>query len=240
MTRFSIFALTASAAALALAACGDPEAPSPAAPDGVPEEWEQSAPVTAPEAGEGEAADEDAGDVPGIGEGDALPPADGASGAGAIDHDPSVVRWDGFGAADFGEGEEAVRMSWGRPLTAGEPAEGASCYMLFQDPQPPEGRGIAFMFEDDGFRRYEVDVEPLITAHVAPGDISVGDEADAVTAAFDDVEEAPHKYVEGGRTLSVDAPQGDTRLVFETDADGRIASWRIGQTPQVDYVEGCG
>jgi hypothetical protein len=211
MTRFSIFALTASAAALALAACGDPEASSPAAPDGVPETWAQSAPVTAPEAG-----------------------------AGAIAHDPGVVRWDGFGAASFGDGEEAVRMSWGRPLTAGEPAEGASCYMLVQDPQPPEGRGIAFMFEDGGFRRYEVDSEPLITAHVAPGNISVGDEADAVTAAFADVEDAPHKYVEGARTLSVDAPQGDTRLVFETDADGRITRWRIGQTPQVDYVEGCG
>jgi hypothetical protein len=28
--------------------------------------------------------------------------------------------------------------------------------------------------------------------------------------------------------------------VFETDAAGRIVSWRIGVPPQIYYVEGCG
>ena len=28
-------------------------------------------------------------------------------------------------------------------------------------------------------------------------------------------------------------------LLFETNAEGNVASWRIGVPPQVDYVEGC-
>ena len=52
--------------------------------------------------------------------------------------------------------------------------------------------------------------------------------------------EQPHKYVEGGKVLVVaPADGGEARLVFETDAEGRITSWRIGLEPQVHYVEGC-
>ncbi len=50
---------------------------------------------------------------------------------------------------------------------------------------------------------------------------------------------SPHKDVEGGKYLSVEAP-GGAKLVFETGADGKVSSWRVGLPPQVDYVEGCG
>ena len=50
----------------------------------------------------------------------------------------------------------------------------------------------------------------------------------------------PHKYVEGGRYLVVTSEQGgDTRLVFEVDPEGTVTGWRMGQLPQVLYVEGC-
>jgi hypothetical protein len=29
------------------------------------------------------------------------------------------------------------------------------------------------------------------------------------------------------------------KLVFETDAAGKATAWRVGLSPQVDYVEGC-
>lgn len=227
-----------------LAACGDPSAPTPAAPEGVPERWESSAPHVAPEAGDGEIARSDGRieqgeDEPRPGDGDRREAGPDDAEPDALAYNPDIVRWDGFGPARFGSDEEAVRMAWGRPLEASEPAQGASCYQLFQEPSPPGGRGVVFLFEDDGFRRYEVDIEPVIAAHIAPGGVAVGDEADAVPAAFDAVDEAPHKYVDGARTFSVDAPDGETRLVFETDAQDRIASWRIGELPQVDYVEGC-
>lgn len=30
-----------------------------------------------------------------------------------------------------------------------------------------------------------------------------------------------------------------TRLVFEVDAADNVTSWRVGLSPQVEYVEGC-
>ncbi|HOZ04901.1 MAG TPA: hypothetical protein PLS60_05865, partial [Arenimonas sp.] len=45
-------------------------------------------------------------------------------------NDVTVASFDGFGPAKFGGDEESVRMSWGRPLNAGKPTEGASCYYL--------------------------------------------------------------------------------------------------------------
>jgi hypothetical protein len=153
-------------------------------------------------------------------------------------NDPAVFNFEGFGPAKFGVDEEQVRMAWGRPLEAGVPAEGATCYRLFMDPKPEGGQGISFMFEDGGFVRYDVDV-PL---HVAPGDFTVGASADAVLAAFEGrVEEQPHKYVEGGSNLIVSPEDGgEGRLVFEVDAEGVVTAWRIGVPPQVHYVEGCG
>jgi len=169
---------------------------------------------------------------------DVAPEAPPAIAAEVPRNDPGTINFEGFGPAKFGADEEQVRMAWGHPLVAGTPAEGASCYYLTMDPMPTGGRGIAFLFEDGGFRRYDVDVP----THVAPGGLVTGMAAEAVEAAFPGrVEAQPHKYVEGARYLVV-APEdgGDARLVFETDAAGTIVSWRIGVPPQIHYVEGCG
>jgi hypothetical protein len=160
------------------------------------------------------------------------------SSPGPRKNDPAVINFAGFGPARFGDDEEHVRMAWGRPLASGTPAEGSTCYFLGMDPPPENGRGIRFMIEDGKFGRYDVDV-PL---HVAPGNIVVGDAADAVRKAYAGrVEDYPHKYIANGRTLTVASPDGGkSKLVFEIDQAGKVASWRIGVPPQVDYVEGCG
>src|SRR3546814_15945943 len=54
------------------------------------------------------------------------------------------------------------------------------------------------------------------------------------------VEETPHKYVEDGKYLGVeDISGGKGKLVFATDGDGKVTSWRVGVPPQVAYVAGC-
>jgi hypothetical protein len=157
---------------------------------------------------------------------------------GAHHNDPTVINFVGFGPATFGSDEEHVRMAWGRPLESGKSAEGSTCHFLAMDPPPENGRGIRFMMEDGKFVRYDVDV-PI---HVAPGGIAVGDDMDAVRKAFPGrIDDQPHKYVEGARNLVVSGPEGArAKLVFETDAAGKITRWRIGVPPQVYYVEGCG
>ncbi len=165
-------------------------------------------------------------------------PAPEATAPAAAKNDPAVINFEGFGPAKFGADEEQVRMSWGRPLEAGTPSEGATCYLLFMDPRPEGAKGITFLFEDGKFARYDVDV-PL---HVAPGDIAVGATAMDVMAAFPGaVEEQPHKYVQGARNLIVTPSDGSAaRLVFEVNPEGVVSAWHIGVPPQVHYVEGCG
>ena len=216
MTRLAapVFAL----GLLALAACSKPDpAPEAAAPVEAAAPAAQAPAVQAP-------AD--------------ATPAPAPADAAVAKNDPAVINFEGFGPAKFGTDEEQVRMSWGRPLEAGTPAEGASCYQLFMEPRPEGARGITFLFEEGKFARYDVDV-PL---HVAPGDITVGASAMDVMAAFPGaVEEQPHKYVQGARNLIVTPADGSAaRLVFQVNPEGAVSAWHIGVPPQVFYVEGCG
>jgi hypothetical protein len=146
--------------------------------------------------------------------------------------------FEGFGPAGFGSNEENVRIAWGRPLQAGTPMPGSTCYQLFMDPPPGDGRGIRFMFEDGRFVRYEV----TTAAIEAPGGLKVGEPVTRVAEVHAGrVVEQPHKYLPGARDLVVSpADGGAARLVVEVDVDSRISGWRVGIPPQVDYVEGCG
>ena len=157
-------------------------------------------------------------------------------------NNPEVINFTGFGPAKFGDNEESVRMSWGRPLTAGKPAEGATCYYLYLDPKPDKHQEIAFMFEDGKFVRYDID-DPK---WAAPGNIVVGDTMEKVMQAHaGHIESQPHKYIEGAHTLVVTPPvlkpgeKPNASLIIETDANNIVTKWRIGVSPQVFYVEGC-
>lgn len=149
---------------------------------------------------------------------------------------PPVIGFHGFGPARFGQDEEAIRMSWGRPLVSAG-AEPDACRQLFLDPRPEGGFGISFMLVANQFARYDVDSP----RYVAPGDAVVGMAYDEVMKRYAGrIEPMPHKYVEGAKLMIVTpAEGGDARLVFETTADGRVSRWRIGLLPAVLYAEGC-
>lgn len=149
---------------------------------------------------------------------------------------PDVITFDGFGPARFGDDEEAVRMSWGRPLalTGDDPA----CQYLFIEPQQEDGYRIAYMLEEGRFVRYDVDSD----RYTAPGGLKVGStDKDVEQAHPGRVEREPHKYVDGAQYLIVTPEQGgDARLVLEVSPEGKVTTWRIGVPPAVHYVEGCG
>ena len=153
-------------------------------------------------------------------------------------NNPEVVNFQGFGPAKFGQAEESVRISWGRPLNASEPVEGSSCLYLSPEVMPEAKRGIGFMLEEAKFVRYDVDD----ASQIAPGNFKVGDDAADIKTAFAGrVEEAPHKYIPKGFTLTVrPEDKSEARLIFEIGEDGKVSKWRIGVPPQVFYVEGCG
>lgn len=147
-----------------------------------------------------------------------------------------TITWEGFGPAEFGADQEAVRMAWGRDLGDARPSEPGGCYYLM--PQPAGAGGVGFMIEQDRFVRIDVQDAGV----EAPGGGRVGMPTAEIERLYPGmVESAPHKYEEGAQTLRIPAPEGrPAALVFETGTDGQVARWRVGLPPQVDYVERCG
>jgi hypothetical protein len=201
---------------LALAGCRDrAELPSPASEAVVPaaETTTATHPPAAP--------------LPeGAGSGDGMLPA------------PGTITFEGFGPAAFGATEEDVRRSWGKDM-AGAPGEAGGCYLLVPAPRGEAESPLrfAFMLEGDKFVRIDVRIDAI----PAPGGGRVGMPAEDIERLYPGAQAMPHKYVEGARTLRAKGPAGGAgTLVFETDAKGVVAAWRIGVPPQVDYVETCG
>src|SRR5690606_11465302 len=104
---------------------------------------------------------------------------------------------------------------------------------------PETGHALAwlgFMVEGGQFVRYDVGNPEL----VAPGGGKVGMSADEIRALYPDrVTSLPHHYVPGGEYLRVPAEQGEGFLVFETDADGTVTTWRGGLAGPGGYIEWC-
>ncbi|WP_342316915.1 hypothetical protein [Lysobacter sp. FW306-1B-D06B] len=162
------------------------------------------------------------------------PPPGAANGAMPA---PGVIGFAGFGPAPFGSTEEQLRMAWRRELGGMKPDTPQGCYYLMPQPRTQRGYRIAFMFEDQRFVRMDVNAEDI----EAPGGGRVGMSTQQIEQLYaGHVQVQNHKYVEGGKYLRVPNPDGGAGVVlFETDASGRVTTWRIGEPPQVDYVEGC-
>ena len=141
----------------------------------------------------------------------------------------------GYGDMKLGSTVEEARAAWGGELN-GAPMEGTTCHYLWPKwiTRPAD---FAFMMEDGRFVRYDVGTDK----ETAPGGGKVGMSVEELQKLYGGAPKgAPHKYMQGGQYLSMDA--GDvapTRLVFEVDAAGKVTSWRVGLSPQVEYVEGC-
>lgn len=171
---------------------------------------------------------------------EAIEPATAPAGAAAAIPPSGDSRMDGYGALDFGMTVAEAREAWtGNPLgAAGEGGDdGMACHHLAPEGQPAPA-DLAFMFDEDMFVRYSVESEDI----TAPGGGRVGMDEAAVQGLYGDrLQEAPHKYVEGGKVLMSPEDAGGlpSRLFFELGVDGRVSSWRVGVAPQIGYVEGC-
>lgn len=197
------------AAALSLAGC-KPEAPAPDA---------------APSAAEAPAADA-AASVPEMAA-PAIPET-----APSSDTQASFA---GYGDMKLGSTVDEAKAAWGGELD-GKPSEGSTCYYLTPK-WVKKASDFAFMAEDGKFVRYDVGTGK----EAAPGGGKVGMGTEELQKLYHGaLQSTPHKYVEGGHYLSIAASGvAPSKLVFETDAAGKVTAWRVGLTPQVDYVEGC-
>jgi hypothetical protein len=141
----------------------------------------------------------------------------------------------GYGDMKLGSTAEEAKTAWAGELN-GKPGEAGGCYYLTPKwvKKPSD---FAFMIEGDKFVRYDVGTDK----ETAPGGGKVGMSVDQLDKLYgDSLQSTPHKYVQGGQYLSIAASGvAPSKLVFETDAAGKVSAWRVGLSPQVDYVEGC-
>jgi len=150
----------------------------------------------------------------------------------AVDRTPTFK---GYGDLAFGKNSKELREIWKEPLEIAPPAAGSSCQQVALDRAAP--KALKLMIEGDKLVRYDVATD----AETAPGGGKVGMGINQVRKLYEGrVREQPAKYVPGGVDLRVSADDDSgSALVFETGADGKVTAWRVGQSPAIDYTEGC-
>jgi hypothetical protein len=130
----------------------------------------------------------------------------------------------------FAAGDSAV----GGALLVPVGVDTTGCDYLVWDGGPP---GVHVMFDAHHIARVDIDTASIATAAGA----RIGDDEARIKRLYPgQVTVTPHKYVDGHYlTVTPSAPADKQyRIVFET-VGGRVARYRAGIMPSVEYVEGC-
>jgi hypothetical protein len=130
----------------------------------------------------------------------------------------------------FAAGDSAL----GGALLVPVGADTTGCDYLVWDGGPP---GVHVMFDAHHIARVDIDTASIATAAGA----RIGDDEARIKRLYPgQVTVTPHKYVDGHYlTVTPSAPADKQyRIVFET-VGGRVARYRAGIMPSVEYVEGC-
>lgn len=167
---------------------------------------------------------------------DTAPAAPAAAPAAPAAQDPAAAgpaRLDGYGPLTLGSTLDEVRAAWKAPLQGEVPDD--YCHAL--RPQGAQAEDVILMIEGKRLVRYDVRNDRI----TAPGGGKVGMSLGQLQTLYPDRGDVtPHKYDEKGHNLRVrPATEGGALINFEINGDGNVSAWRVGQTPQVDYVEGC-
>ncbi|WP_038685773.1 hypothetical protein [Stenotrophomonas rhizophila] len=162
--------------------------------------------------------------------------APAAPAAAPAAQDPAAAgpaRLDGYGPLTLGSTLDEVRAAWKAPLQGEVPDD--YCHAL--RPQGAQAEDVILMIEGKRLVRYDVRNDRI----TAPGGGKVGMSLGQLQTLYPDRGDVtPHKYDEKGHNLRVrPATEGGALINFEINGDGNVSAWRVGQTPQVDYVEGC-
>ena len=154
-------------------------------------------------------------------------PTGGAGGAAGW-----TVTANGIGAVRVGMAADDLRQA------AGDFAAPTSTECAYVHPASAPA-GVLVMLANGQVARIDVDSAGVRT----DAGVAVGDSSAAVSRAYDGrVTTTPHKYVPTGEYLTVrPASPGDSsvRIVFESE-NGRVARYRVGRVPEVEWVERCG
>lgn len=108
-----------------------------------------------------------------------------------------------------------------------------SCYFVY-----PNGKyeGISFMVSGGIISRVDVDKnKSILTVEGA----KIGDTEDRIKNIYKGkVVVEPHPYIAPEGHYLIVTPKEGYKIIFETDK-GKVTSYRAGQVPEVEAIEGC-
>jgi len=135
----------------------------------------------------------------------------------------------GYGVLRFGMSRDEAEQAAGAAFNG--PTSDSTCKQLRSPGQPD----ISYLFEGDKLQRIDVKTPDVM----ADGGGHVGMQVEDIRTLYaGKLTELPHKHVKGGLYLKVAGKNG-SGLMFETDANGKVTSFRAGVAAALDDVEGC-
>jgi hypothetical protein len=151
--------------------------------------------------------------------------------AGAATQQPDLHRWrmtrHGFGRLQVGLGRAQIERRTGRKLKFSYSTGRCAIWGI-------RGvRGLAIMTIRGKLARVDA---YRGTWRTSVG-IQRGDTEAEVHERYPRLRTRPHPYDPDGQYLIVPGP--NRRVVFETDGDDRVTSFRGGRVPEIMYIEGC-
>jgi hypothetical protein len=148
---------------------------------------------------------------------------------------PFAVTDSGAGALRIGMTFAQAARALGDPVPDTSSADSACAYVVLSGVPA----GVRLMWVSGHLARVEV-VDTLVPTSRG---VRVGDAATRVDSAYRGlVTVTPHKYDPRAsyRVVRSESPADSAfRLVFETDSTQRVARYRAGREPEVEWVEGC-
>lgn len=148
----------------------------------------------------------------------------------------SKVASNGIGPIVVGMTVEEAAFAGGVKLKQ-QPSGGEEYGCLIYKPEGFEQ--LWFMVTNGSIARVDVGTQDITTFSGA----KVGDSEAKIKSLYPGkIETEPHKYVSGGNYLTFvpkDKADKNYRVIFETDAQGKVTSFRAGKLPEVQYIEGC-
>jgi hypothetical protein len=155
----------------------------------------------------------------------------GAPSAEVAAAQPDLHRWrmtrHGFGRLKVGLSRAEIERRTGRKLRFSYSTGSCAIWSI------GGVRGLSIMTTRGRLARVEVHRGSWRTSV----GIQLGDTESAVRSRYPRLRTRPHPYDPDGEYLIVRGP--NRRVVFETNGDDEVTSFRGGRVPEVMYIEGC-